>query len=177
MGSQRSHVFHCEKKFYARSKYTRHKCKTVEATCGYITGTVVEGCKGVNVRTWWRSWSMGMGVLLSDRRTCANSSTLIWEKYFGSVMGIPVGSGGRSTAHAVRYMSKCTWFTFLHCLGGERRRSSLEHLSLDRGNCRERLCSKLQNDQVALHWNNRNLALQQPFFSTGSQHLLSRCQP
>lgn len=46
-----------------------------------------------DVRTWWRSRSIGMGVSLSERRTCPNSSTLIWEKYFGSVMGTPVERG------------------------------------------------------------------------------------
>lgn len=43
-----------------------------------------------SVHTWWRSWSIGMAVLLSERRTCASSSKLIWEKYFGSVIATPV---------------------------------------------------------------------------------------
>lgn len=43
-----------------------------------------------SVHTWWRSSSIGMAVLLSERRTCASSSKLIWEKYFGSVIGTPV---------------------------------------------------------------------------------------
>lgn len=47
----------------------------------------------INIRTWWRSRSIGMGVSLSDRRTRPNSSTFIWEKYFGSVIGTPVECG------------------------------------------------------------------------------------
>lgn len=45
-----------------------------------------------DVKTWWRSLSIGIGVSLSDRSTCPNSSRLIWEKYLASVMGIPVES-------------------------------------------------------------------------------------
>lgn len=45
-----------------------------------------------SVLTWWRSRSIGMAVSLSERRTWPSSSKLIWEKYFGSVIGTPVDS-------------------------------------------------------------------------------------
>lgn len=73
-----------------------------------------------SVHTWCRSWSIGMAVSLSERRTWASSSKLMWEKYFGSVIGTPVDSN--KAFRSLTYVKRETMPTFtclVHVIQGK----------------------------------------------------------